>query len=367
MSLEELGAAVRDAQSTDLERRRRVRRRLLTARAPKKRILWWPPVLIAAAAALIAFWMRPAPALTFAVEGRPSSPETFVAAEAQPLALSFSDGSRIQLSEGSRAQVDELTPVGATLRIDHGTADVRVRHREETSWRVQAGPYTVHVVGTSFSVHWNAETGAFDVAMREGEVVVEGPEGFRTSLRNTESLHRERPVAPVEVAETIVEAPVAEEPPPVVEPPSVPRWRVLSERGEFRRASEALRSGELRRLSRRASAAELREVATLLRRGGDAREAEVWESIRSRFAGDPFATEAAFYLARRSFHGGRRADAKRWLQIYLAEAPRGRWEMEARGRLLEVLEGAEARGAAAIYLERFPEGPHASVARTLTP
>ena len=59
--------------------------------------------------------------------------------------------------------------------------------------------------------------------------------------------------------------------------------------------------------------------------------------------------------------------ALRWLNSYVAEAPRGVYAAEAYGRRLSLTERLRGRAAALPlareYLERFPEGAYAQSAR----
>jgi hypothetical protein len=66
---------------------------------------------------------------------------------------------------------------------------------------------------------------------------------------------------------------------------------------------------------------------------------------------------------KRRAHG----EAARWFEVYLRERPRGDLAREAAGRLIEARLGARdrpaARAAARAYLARYPDGPHAALAR----
>jgi hypothetical protein len=80
---------------------------------------------------------------------------------------------------------------------------------------------------------------------------------------------------------------------------------------------------------------------------------------------------AAFALGRIAFD--QRADfggATRWFRTYLAEQPEGRLARDALGRLMEarsrVGDAAGAQVEARKYLDRYPSGPHAEMARRLT-
>jgi ferric-dicitrate binding protein FerR (iron transport regulator) len=75
------------------------------------------------------------------------------------LPLRFSDGTRIQLDPRSSARVTASFVEGAQITIERGALDAAVVHRPNSRWRVDAGPFSVHVTGTHFTVHWDPEIG----------------------------------------------------------------------------------------------------------------------------------------------------------------------------------------------------------------
>jgi hypothetical protein len=94
---------------------------------------------------------------------------------AAPREVRFSDGSALTLAPGGRARVTALEADGAEVAIEQGELEVSVVHREHTRWSVRGGPYVVHVTGTRFRVRWDPSSERFDVALREGSIVVSGP------------------------------------------------------------------------------------------------------------------------------------------------------------------------------------------------
>ena len=359
MNLDALTRELRREQDGALSpaRRRAVRDRLLSSPTPKAKParIGWAALAVIALVFAWSTWPGPVAPLTFRVAGEPGTREAFVSAPMTgTMPLTFSDGSRVQLGRGSRARVGALSSRGATVRLEHGHAEVHVIHRDDTDWHVEAGPYTVHVVGTRFAIRWDARSAELEVAMREGRVVIEGPDGFRTTLEDRERLRREgQPpsprVAPIVEAET---ESVAQPVEPAVDT-AQPDWRALARLGRHTEATRWIRVSQLR------SAEDLRLAATTLRRAGDAREDRAWEALHRHGARD-----AAFHLGRNAFHAGDFAAAERWLDAYL-ERP-GRYEREARGRRLELLarrDDPRARAEAELYLRRFADGPHAELAR----
>jgi transmembrane sensor len=88
-------------------------------------------------------------------------------------------------------------------------------------------------------------------------------------------------------------------------------------------------------------------------------------SARRRFAGSPSAALAAFALGVMSAPA---IEAGAWFETYLSEAPQGPLAAQALGRLLEGQHTAHDPRAAATakrYLQAWPDGPHAALARLL--
>ncbi len=88
---------------------------------------------------------------------------------------------------------------------------------------------------------------------------------------------------------------------------------------------------------------------------------------RERFAGSPDAKGAAFLLGRINQDGGDAKGAIAWFTVYLGEAPEGSFAAEALGRKLVAVRKVhgieQAKPLAREYLDRFPNGAHAKVAR----
>lgn len=119
-----------------------------------------------------------------------------------------------------------------------------------------------------------------------------------------------------------------------------------------------------------ATASDLLLLADVARYAGDAgRAKKAWLALRTRFPGDGRAASAAFFLGRTSFEGGEFAEAKRWFEVSLREAPSGTLAREAAGRLIEACQRAGdaegAREAARKYLREYPTGPHARLAESV--
>ena len=119
-----------------------------------------------------------------------------------------------------------------------------------------------------------------------------------------------------------------------------------------------------------ASAADLSSLADAARytkRSGLARQ--VLLAMRSRFPGSEAARDASFFLGRLGEGAPGQPDAALgWYETYLREAPRGLYASEALGREMTLLaprSHERAKKLAKQYLERFPHGPEADLARSL--
>jgi hypothetical protein len=352
---------------------------------------------------IVADWARtqrePAP-LAFVVEG--ASVGSAQGIEAQPDApaeLVFSDQSRVKLAPKTKVSVLSMDTHGARVSLANGDLDVSVSRREKASWRFEAGPFIVAVKGTSFHLGYQADRGRLAVQMHDGVVEVKGPSPDRKlTLRGGESLELFANGTPVErrPAEVVSgKEPLGEQPSAATESPAPqgqagraaaqrirphapePRaekeveesWAQLIGRGEF---SAVVKDAEAQGLDvalSRASAAELTalaDAARYTRRYDVAKQALV--RVRERFAGSNRSGDAAFFLGRLAEAEPSSQAALSWYETYLRESPRGAYAGEALGReiaLFSQSDRARARVAARQYLERFPHGSQAGLARSL--
>ncbi len=142
--------------------------------------------------------------------------------------------------------------------------------------------------------------------------------------------------------------------------------------GRYGEAVDAADEEGLASISTNAAVQDLVSLGDAARFAGRPDDADyVLLRLRERFPRDERASLAAFNLGRIAFdirHSY--ADAARWFETYLNEQPSGPLAREAAGRLFEALErsGAHtrARAAASRYLQQFPSGPHADLARSIT-
>jgi hypothetical protein len=301
----------------------------------------------------------------------------------------------------SRGRVDALTRSGASFLLERGEVRAHVVHRARTDWRFLAGPFEVEVTGTVLGVDWDPARERFAVHVDEGAVVVRGPSvGAPQVVRAGEQCVVDLParttrISPIEAPSPVAAAPVAsarpvdagpEEPaeaiaaapPPSLSPsasltsggPIAPRaapavsWSKLEEKGDYDAAYAAARAAGLAAVLRASSADELLRLAQVARLSGHRdTEREALVTCRRRFPGTERAAVAAYELGRSSSP----SEASSWFDTYLGEQPSGPLAREAAGRLVEARASAGddrgAREAASRYLARYPDGPHAPLAR----
>jgi TolA-binding protein len=357
--------------------------------------------------------------MTFAAGGTTGRVGAALIASESPLPLRFSDGSEVELRadphSGATMRVLDLWRDGARVTLESGRAQVHVVHRPNTRWFFSAGPYDVRVIGTRFALAWNPDAQSFVLTLAEGRVEVSGGslraptvvlEGQTlrvdpgvTSLR----LADESAAAPADSADSppdnagppsdsTVPVPVAEEPnssgsvaeqmrgdvnPDPYGRPSdrrrAPReerstWLELATAGKY---SEALAAAEGEGFGKICDRAALSELVTLAQAArfarNTARSRQALQAARTRFATDPQAEVATFLLGRLALEGRDYVAAERHFRDYLTRNPRGPLTAEVHGRLLETLADAghheRARKEATRYLEQFPDGSYATMAK----
>ena len=320
----------------------------------------------------------------------------------------FNEGSSFVLAPGTRGRLRELSKDGARFAIEDGAASFQITPNAARRWSVEAGPFLVTVKGTVFKVAWDPSSERFELLLRRGRVVVNGPvAGGAIPLRagqhliivlpRAETLITEEPSG--EPSENSPEDEAARRSPPSEAPagatapnakhPSTrtnmagPPARLVASTSVGRRWAELLAAGHWDRIladvdregidATLGSASSedllaLADAARYRRRGDLARAALLAQ--RRRFPGSARALDALFLLGRveeLSPDGAARAIA--FYDDYLARAPRGGYAAEALGRkmiLTNDLDGpSKARPIAGEYLRRFPGGSYAGSARAL--
>jgi hypothetical protein len=285
---------------------------------------------------------------------------------------------------------------GAQIELEDGVMHADIVHKQQARWLFEAGPFSIHVRGTSFSVDWRGAEGRLEVRLHSGLLDVHTPFSLApVSIHSGQRLIatlRDRQVVlralaedtPPEPATTgSVDAPASSAPPTRAlesESPSVARaapsaaepqtsWANRMASGNWRAIlDEALQQGIDVAVVKRSSD-ELALLSAAARYGSRvdvARRALVAQ--RERFLGSTHAKDAAFLLGRIDENANPQS-ALGWYDRYLAEAPNGAYAAEAMGRKMlttrRLLGQQQARPIAESYLRRWPNGPHASAARTL--
>jgi transmembrane sensor len=419
--LERLGAEARRAQDASADRALDLgaaRRRFLAEPVPVRRrpaAAWFAAATLAAALVLGVglFFGRPLPPLAFRVgdAGRPGVVDAWLAAGGEgPLSLRFSDGSEVRLAPSSRARVTRLDAKGATVRLEGGRLAVAVAKRKGAAWQVSLGPFRIDVTGTKFAVDWDPAGERLGLSMHEGSVLVSGcvfggghafvaGDTVTASCRDGRIAISSKPAGGEEAAPSPpvpepsgLPVPLARpsadsRPPPAVAPvttgegpaldarsaaaprATAPDWRKLASSGQYAQALDAAEAVGFGEECNHASAADLVTLGDAARYSGRfARARDAYSAVRRRFPRDERAAVAAFALGRLSADQlGDQADAASWFRTYLAEHPEGRLARDALGRLVEALQrGGDTAGArreARRYLDHYPDGPHAEVAR----
>ncbi|MEO8904502.1 MAG: FecR domain-containing protein [Polyangiaceae bacterium] len=311
-------------------------------------------VAVALAVTLI---LRSPSALTFQTAGRTGEVGAWLSAQpTEELALKFSEGTRVSLSKGSRGRVTQVTHGGAHIELADGSVEAEVTHAPGAAWSFDAGPFKVTVTGTKLDVSWAPDTGRFELSVSRGSVLVQGPFiSQQQEVRAGQVCRVDLNHHLMELAQLADEAlPPAQTTPSAAPPPSaVPNT-----------AASATLPPTTSSASHALSPASLLDEARAARMSGhpDLERAALL-ACRKRAPGQPAAAQAAYLLGRASAAG----EAAGWFETYLREMPQGLLAREAAGRLIESYQAAgnptAAQSAASRYLARYPNGPHAAMAR----
>jgi TolA-binding protein len=408
LDLERFAAHVAEVQRPTVDNAfllRRARSRLAVslqdravAERPRRR---WPLLGAAAAAAIFGAMMlvlllRTPEALTFEVGRAPlagTAGAILRSPERAPLPMRFSDGSSFSAAAGSELEVAELRAEGAVVQLRRGSLEATVVHRAQSRWRVQAGPYTVAVIGTRFSVKWEPSSRSFALDLHEGMVTVFGPALGGQGRRVKTGEHLElgpapslAPAAAAPLAPDLVPSVAAAPRAPHAAPstraeapsgaeratPTRPSWKELATAGQHRAAFTAAEAEGLDLILARASVGDLLLLGNTARFAQQPRQAEqAFRAARGRKDGPHQRAVAAFELGRLAHdQSSAYSSAATWFERYLSEEPHGALAREAAGRLVEARHRAgqadAARQAARHYLELYPDGPYAKLARALT-
>ena len=322
--------------------------------------------------------------------------------------LFFNEGTRVKLLPGARGRVRSVDKEGTRIVLDQGTASFDVARSKERRWLVEAGPFSVAVKGTFFTVSWDPPSERFELRLQHGSVVVSGP----IASGDIELRAGQRLVVNLPKAETLItdeqvdgaaaassSAPLQPNQHPGAAGPAIAAGQASAKDAADPSSSSAATASSASKVEHRSSWAEhvahgqwnrildevesrgvettletapsedlfaLADAARYRRRTDLARAALLAQ--RRRFPGSKRSLDALFLLGRvEESHD--RARAIGWYDEYLGRAAAGGYAAEAWGRkmvLTNELKGhALARPIAEEYLRRFPKGSYAGAARTL--
>jgi len=325
-------------------------------------------------------------------------PSVFEAATSRPQSLDFSEGSQILLEPDTRASLARLSAHNADLTLEEGHLLASIRKHTGLVWTVAAGPYRIRVVGTRFTLDWDADRHHLRVAVREGRVKVSGgnlpSDGVVLDAgamleRGAEGAPSQRLVegdvsaqaeakARAEVHNRAASAltrpaiaDTAEISPASSGTPALTKWSTLAKQGMYKDALALAEQMGFDALVSTLGEDDLLLLANAARYSGDASRAHQAQlKLRERFAGHRSAALAAFYLARSALDVEHRPDAAiHWFETFLVESPRGDLAALARAHLMSLWlnkgQREKAREIAQSYLKYHPDGAKAAQARSL--
>jgi hypothetical protein len=240
----------------------------------------------------------------------------------------------------------------------------------------------VRVTGTAFDVSWSPGEQKFELSMKSGSVIVEGPliDGgiaLKRGQRLSGGLGSQKLVVE-DVKPDAPSAPTAEAvPAPSDEPSSSVRsgqkaqelgWAKSVAQGNF---AEVLAEAEKRGIDHTIATASLGELSALADAARYGRRTALAKRVlnaeRTRFAGSRSAIEAAFFLGRIAEDEG--GDAITWYDRYLSESGGGAYASQALGRKMMLVYGRggaeKTQKLAEDYLSRYPSGPYAAAAKKI--
>jgi ferric-dicitrate binding protein FerR (iron transport regulator) len=89
--------------------------------------------------------------------------------------LHFSDGSEVTLGAGALVRIEGLSPEGAELALERGTAKLDVAKRPGARWRLRAGGYQIDGTAAAFDVDLDPQRHSLSVDLIGGALSVSGP------------------------------------------------------------------------------------------------------------------------------------------------------------------------------------------------
>jgi TolA-binding protein len=88
--------------------------------------------------------------------------------------VDFEQGSRLTLGRSATARVVEAGESAVAVDLSRGALEADIVGNKKTKWTVEAGPFRVTVLGTVFTVLWDAREKVLDVKVKKGVVLVQG-------------------------------------------------------------------------------------------------------------------------------------------------------------------------------------------------
>jgi len=394
--------------------------RIAAHQARRVKVVRWSLVgLIVAACALVGNLsvsvlrerFREVPALAYRIEGGSVLEGGYLRDSGDDgVRLFFNEGTKVTLTPGARGRLRSVDREGTRVVLDQGTASFDVARSKERKWLVEAGPFSVAVKGTLFTVSWVPSIERFELRLRHGSVVISGPiAGGDIELRAGQRLVVNLPQAETLITEEKADAPLEASSNAPSAPTTIPNspalalsalpyiaksvagpavapaapaasgssskvlrnvpWAEQMANGQWDRIlSEVDRAGVEATLETASSEDlfVLADAARYRRRTDLSRAALLAQ--RRRFPASSRSLDAIFLLGRVE-ESRDRARAISWYDQYLERAATGTYAAEAWGRklvLTKELKGrALARPIAEEYLRRFPKGSYAGAARAL--
>jgi hypothetical protein len=313
--------------------------------------------------------------------------------------IQFEGGTRLSLASGGIARIDEASDEKVSVELRLGKIVADVAKKSGRRWTITAGPYTVVVLGTRFTVSWDPSANVFDLDVERGVVLVHGQglnkNGVKVAKGHT--LLAKAGVVSVDSSEALAEdnkiekevnedgvagereaavsdcaSQVLSQPPKKGQKKQrrninrATSWLQYYEQQAFERAFEAARDEGLAKLKMRLDATSLWRLMETARRVGEIDEAlSMLKTHRDRFSKSEKAQIIPFLIGKiLSDKKGEPAAAARWFAVYLEEAPNGPLREDALRRLVTVNEEMErwevAKQYAREYLYLNDQGPFAA-------
>jgi hypothetical protein len=376
-SMDELRAALGDGP--DPQRRLQQRARfLIYAHRPTR---MWKELAVGALAAglgsvlVFSFWSPKPEGLALVTAG-----DTTV----------FNEGSEVHLTPGGRMQVARVGGHETVIVLEAGELHASITSGLKNVWRFQAGSHEVIVRGTKLSVAWSPTTEELGVGVTEGSVEVRLGDGTVQRVTAGQSLKFPPETAedaaptprivvaePAKITKSTKVASARPAPSPAPSAPALapgkelrsltPEWKRQAEASHYGKAVTLVEEQGVEAATLDATPDDLLLLADAARlvRKTDLGIA-VLTSLREKFANAPAASEAAFRLGSLEFDTQRYAEAGRWFDLYVREAPQGAFIAEASGRRLDAWQrsgDARAIDAATDYLEKYAKGAYAPLAK----